>query len=57
MSHAVKVFLFTFGLFLGMLLFLELGGRIGTRRVKEAPKLRARVSALSTPPSSPFWDF
>ena len=35
MSHAVKVFLFTFGLFLGMLLFLELGRRIGIRRVKE----------------------
>ena len=32
MSHAVKVFLFTFGLFLGMLLFLELGRRIGIRR-------------------------
>lgn len=35
MSHAVTVFLFTFGLFLAMLLFLELGRRIGIRRVKE----------------------
>src|SRR6266487_5026057 len=35
MSHAVKVFLFTFGLFVGMLLFLELGRRIGIRRRQE----------------------
>jgi hypothetical protein len=35
MSHTVTVFLFTFGLFLGMLLFQELGRRIGIRRMKE----------------------
>ena len=35
MSHAVTVFLLTFGLFLGMLLFLEIGRRIGIRRIKE----------------------
>ena len=35
MSHAVKVFLFTFGLFVGMLLFLDLGRRIGIWRRQE----------------------
>ncbi len=35
MNHAFTVFLFTFGLFLGMLLFLEIGRRIGIRRLKE----------------------
>ena len=35
MSHAVTVFLLTFGLFLGMLLFLEIGRRIGIRRIRE----------------------
>src|SRR5947199_2003619 len=35
MSHAVTVFLFTVGLFFGMLLFLEIGRRIGIRRMKE----------------------
>ena len=35
MNHALTVFLFTFGLFLGMLLFLEIGRRIGVRRMKE----------------------
>ena len=35
MSHAVTVFLLTLGLFLGMLLFLEVGRRIGIRRMKE----------------------
>ena len=35
MSHAVTVFLLTFGLFLGMLLCLEVGRRIGNRRIKE----------------------
>ena len=35
MSHALTVFLFTFGLFLGMLFCLEIGRRIGIRRMKE----------------------
>jgi hypothetical protein len=35
MSHAVTVFLLTFGLFLGMLLFLEIGRRVSLRRMKE----------------------
>jgi len=33
--HTIYVFLLTFGLFLGMLLFLEIGRRIGVRRRKE----------------------
>ena len=35
MRHELTVFLFTFGLFLGMLLFLEIGRRIAVRRKKE----------------------
>jgi hypothetical protein len=35
MSHTVAVSLLTFALFLGMLLFLEIGRRIGIRRMKE----------------------
>src|SRR5499426_4920010 len=35
MKHEFTVFLFTFGLFLGMLLFLEIGRRIAIRRMKE----------------------
>ena len=35
MNHAFTVFLFTFGLFLGMLLFLEIGRRIAVRRMRE----------------------
>ena len=35
MTHTIYVFLLTFGLFLGMLLFLEIGRRIGVRRRKE----------------------
>ena len=35
MNHALTVLLFTFGLFLGMLLFLEIGRRIAVRRRKE----------------------
>jgi hypothetical protein len=35
MSHALIVLFFTFGLFLGMLLFLEIGRRAGLRRMKE----------------------
>ena len=35
MRHELTVFLFTFGLFLGMLLFLEIGRRIAVRRRKE----------------------
>lgn len=35
MSHAVAVFFWTVGLFVGMLLFLEIGRRIGVRRIKE----------------------
>jgi hypothetical protein len=35
MGHEFIVFLFTFGLFLGMLLFLEIGRRLGIRRRKQ----------------------
>jgi len=35
MRHELTMFLFTFGLFLGMLLFLEIGRRIAIRRMKE----------------------
>ena len=35
MGHEFIVFLFTFGLFLGMLLFLEIGRRAGLQRIKE----------------------
>jgi hypothetical protein len=35
MSHALTVLVFTFGLFLGMLLFLEIGRRIAVRRMRE----------------------
>jgi hypothetical protein len=35
MTHALSVFLYTFGLFLGMLLFLEIGRRIAVRRMKK----------------------
>jgi hypothetical protein len=35
MNHAFTVLLYTFGLFLGMLLFLEIGRRIAVRRMKE----------------------
>ena len=35
MTHTIYVFSLTFGLFLGMLLFLEIGRRIGVRRRKE----------------------
>ena len=35
MRHELTVFVFTFGLFLGMLLFLEIGRRIAIRRMKE----------------------
>jgi hypothetical protein len=35
MNHVFTVFLYTFGLFLGMLLFLEIGRRIAVRRMKE----------------------
>src|SRR5262249_26289762 len=35
MKHEFTVFLFTFSLFLGMLLFLEIGRRIAIRRMKE----------------------
>jgi hypothetical protein len=35
MTHATLVLLLTIGLFLGMLIFLEIGRRIGIRRMKE----------------------
>src|SRR4029077_19139948 len=37
MSHELTVSLFTFGLFLGMLFFLEIGRRVGGRRMAEDP--------------------
>ncbi|HZD42144.1 MAG TPA: hypothetical protein VE131_15580 [Terriglobales bacterium] len=39
MNHAVTVLLVTLGLFLGMLIFLEIGRRIGIRRIKEDAKV------------------
>ena len=44
MKHAFTVFLFTFGLFLGMLLFLEIGRRIAIRRLKKDAGNLARIS-------------
>ena len=35
MNHTFTVFFYTFGLFLGMLLFLEVGRRMAIRRFKE----------------------
>jgi hypothetical protein len=35
MSHGIAVFLFTSSLFLGMLLFLEIGRRLGLQRLKD----------------------
>jgi hypothetical protein len=35
MSHELTVFLLTFGLFVGMLILLEIGRRIGVRRMKD----------------------
>lgn len=35
MDHALWAFLITFGLFVGMLLFLEIGRRIAVRRIKQ----------------------
>jgi hypothetical protein len=46
MSHEINVFLVTFGLFLGMLLFLEIGRRIGLRRMKEDS--RSATEGVST---------
>lgn len=37
MSHAAIVFLFTLGLFVGMVLFLEIGRRIGIRKLRDDP--------------------
>lgn len=47
MTHAGTVLLLTFGLFLGMLLCLEIGRRAGIRRMKEdAETTAAGVSAV-----------
>lgn len=35
MNHTLTVFVYTFGLFLGMLLFLEIGRRLAVRRMKD----------------------
>ena len=40
MSHELKVFLFTLGLFVGMLLFLEIVRRMEARRISHrTPKM------------------
>jgi hypothetical protein len=41
MSYTIMLFLLVFGLFLGMLLFLEIGRRIGIRRMKEDSTIAA----------------
>ena len=46
MSHAFTVFFVTFGLFLGTLLFLEIGRRIGIRRKEESESSREGVGAI-----------
>jgi hypothetical protein len=47
MSHLVAISLFTLGLFLGLLLILEVGRRIGTRRLAEDPEgARTGLSAV-----------
>ena len=38
MDHGIVVVLFAMALFLGMLLFLEVGRRIGARRLAQDPK-------------------
>jgi hypothetical protein len=38
MDHGIYVLLFALGLFLGMLMVLEIGRRIGARRLAEDPK-------------------
>ena len=45
MSHTVSVFLFTIGLFLGMLVCLEIGRRIGIRRMKDVMRRLAQDGA------------
>jgi len=35
MSHGTAVFLFTASLFMGMMLFLEIGRRLGLRRLQD----------------------
>src|SRR5262245_37022026 len=46
MNHAVTVFLYTFGLFLGMLLFLEIGRRIAVRRKEESGTAGEGIGAV-----------
>jgi hypothetical protein len=38
MDHGIYISLFAIGLFLGMLILLEVGRRIGARRLAEDPK-------------------
>src|SRR5574342_135463 len=47
MSYTATVFVFTFGLFFGMLLLLEAGRRIGVHRAKQDPEgVKASVGAI-----------
>ena len=56
MRHELTVFLFTLGLFLGMLLFLEIGRRIAIRRMKEdAGAWRGRESVQWMGRFLPCW--
>ena len=56
MTHAVIMLVLAFGLFLGMLLFLEIGRRIGVRRMKDDSVAGAEASGPSMAPSSPSSD-
>jgi hypothetical protein len=47
----------TFGLFVGMLLFLEIGRRIAASRIKKTRKLPGRVPAQLMVRSSPCSDY
>ena len=50
MSHVIIAPLISVGLFFGMLILLEIGRRIGLRRLAEDPKGRKRVPAPSKRP-------
>jgi hypothetical protein len=62
MGHGIYVSLFAVGLFLGMVILLEVGRRIGERRLAQDPEgaeaglcySRYRISALGVYPSRRF---
>jgi len=55
MSFALSISLVAVGLFAAMLLVLELGRRIGARRLAALPPARHGRSARSTAPCSRCW--